>query len=299
MEICQKVRQEIKYRTIKELHEEKKYPIRTMCEILEIPHSSYYKWLKRKETEQEKIDYELCQIIQGYHDTFKGILGYRRMTLWINRLNHKQYNVKRIRRLMRLIGIKSKIRLKRKGFIKSTPQITAENLLNRNFEALATNTKWLTDVTEFKVIGTQKKVYLNAIIDLYDKSIVSYVIGFSNNNQLVFNTFDKAMEANPGAKPLFHSDRGYQYTSKIFKAKLDAIEATQSMSRVGKCIDNGPMEGFWGTLKSEMYYLNQFHSMELLIEAIHEYIDFYNNQRFQANLKGLTPMEYRNQALAS
>ncbi len=299
MEICQKVRQEIKYRTIKELHEEKKYPIRTMCEILEIPHSSYYKWLKRKETEQEKIDYELCQIIQGYHDTFKGILGYRRMTLWINRLKHKQYNVKRIRRLMRLIGIKSKIRLKRKGFIKSTPQITAENLLNRNFEALATNTKWLTDVTEFKVIGTQKKVYLSAIIDLYDKSIVSYVIGFSNNNQLVFNTFDKAMEANPGAKPLFHSDRGYQYTSKIFKAKLDAIEATQSMSRVGKCIDNGPMEGFWGTLKSEMYYLNQFHSMELLIEAIHEYIDFYNNQRFQANLKGLTPMEYRNQALAS
>ena len=93
MGINHKIRQKVKCITIKELHKVKGYPIRTMCDILEIPHSSYYKWLNRKETEQEKIDYELCQIIQGYHDTFKGILGYRRMTLWINRLNHKHYNV--------------------------------------------------------------------------------------------------------------------------------------------------------------------------------------------------------------
>ncbi len=85
------------------------------------------------------------------------------------------------------------------------------------------------------------------------------MLGRSNNNQLVFDTFDRAVSANPSAHPLFHSDRGYQYTNRQFKAKLDGIHATQSMSRPGRCIDNGPMEGFWGILKSEMYYLQQFH----------------------------------------
>lgn len=270
-----------------------------MCEIIDLERSSYYKWLNRKETEKERFDQELCQIILEYFKDSKGILGYRRMTLWINRLNQTNYNVKRIRRLMRLMGVSSVIRRKRKGYIKSTPQITAENVLNRKFETEAPNTKWLTDVTEFKVIGTKTKVYLSAIVDLFDNSIVSYVTGTSNNNQLVFKTFDKAVKANPDAKPLFHSDRGFQYTNKVFKTKLDAIEATQSMSRVGRCIDNGPMEGFWGILKSEMYYLNKFHSIEELMKAIDEYIDYYNNKRFQAKLKGLTPIEYRNQALAN
>jgi transposase InsO family protein len=124
-----------------------------MCEILELTRSSFYKWLKRKETAKEIEDHKLCQIILDYHELFKGILGYRRMTQWINRLNQTNYNKKRIKRLMKLLGIKALIRQKRKGYIKSTPQITAENLLNRVFEAKAPNEKWLTDVTEFKVIG--------------------------------------------------------------------------------------------------------------------------------------------------
>lgn len=71
------------------------------------------------------------------------------------------------------------------------------------------------------------------------------------------------------------------------------------MSRVGKCIDNAPMEGFWGTLKSEAYYLNKFYSIDDLKNAIEEYIQFYNTKRLQANLKGLTPIEYRSQALVA
>jgi len=125
------------------------------------------------------------------------------------------------------------------------------------------------------------------------------VVGHSNNNQLVFDTFDLAVIANPNAKPLFHSDRGFQYTNRTFKAKLDKINATQSMSRVSRCIDNGPMEGFWGTLKCEMYYLQKFYTYEELRQAIDEYIVFYNTKRLQKNLKSLTPIEYRNQTLAS
>ena len=105
------------------------------------------------------------------------------------------------------------------------------------------------------------------------------------------------IKINAGAKPLFHSDCGFQYTSKTFKEKLDKISAIQSMSRVGRCIDNGPMEGFWGTLKSEMYYLRKFHNFNELKLEIDNYIEFYNNRRLQKKLKGLSPIEYRTQTL--
>lgn len=269
-----------------------------LCEILKITRSSYYKWLNRVETKQEKENHEIAQIILEYHELFEGILGYRRMTYWINRLNQRQYNEKRIRRLMRMMGISAVIRRKRKGHKKSTPEVTAENVLNREFSATKPNEKWLTDVTEFKIKGTQTKLYLSAILDIYDKSIISYYMGTSNNNHLVFKTFDLAIKLNSNAKPMFHSDRGYQYTSKIFKNKLEQQGMTQSMSRVGRCIDNGPMEGFWGTLKAEMYYLHQFHDINELKSSIIKYITFYNEQRFQAKLKGLTPTAYRNQALS-
>jgi transposase InsO family protein len=153
-------------------------------------------------------------------------------------------------------------------------------------------------VTEFK-LGDGSKLYLSAILDLKDKSVVSHVIGRSNNNQLVFETFDAAIRKHPRAKPLFHSDRGFQYTSKVFRTKLDAQGMTQSMSRVGRCIDNGPMEAFWGTLKAEMFYLNRFQDSNALIAAIEEYILFYNHKRFQQGLGGLAPLEYRAMLLAA
>lgn len=269
-----------------------------MCKILELPHSSYYKWLNRKETAAEKENYDISRLVLDYHNKFNNILGYRRMTLFINKLNQKNYTKKRIRRIMRMLGVSSKIRRKRKGYIKVKPQITAENILNRKFSAEQPNEKWLTDVTEFKIQGSDKKVYLSAIFDLYDKSIISYVISRFNDNKIVFDTFDLALRSNPSAKPLLHSDRGYQYTSKVFYSKLTAEGMTQSMSRVGRCIDNGPMEGFFGILKTEMYYLNTFHKENDLRKAISDYIEFYNNQRFQENLKGMTPFEFRNHAFA-
>ena len=239
----------------------------------------------------------LERIIQLYTD-IRGIYGYRRMTMNINKILNKQYNPKRIYRLMKSVNLKSVIRRKRKNYIASTPQITAENILDRKFQSNMPNEKWLTDVTEFKLTNGQK-VYLSAILDLNDRSIVSYVLGRFNNNQLVFDTFDLAIAANRNAKPLFHSDRGFQYTNRGFKHKLDSINATQSMSRVGRCIDNGPMEGFWGIIKSEMYYLQKFHTFEDMKQAVDEYIDFYNTKRLQKNLKGLTPFEYRNQTLVA
>lgn len=199
---------------------------------------------------------------------------------------------------MKSIKLTAVIRRKKKRYIQSTPQITAENILNRNFVANNPNEKWLTDVTEFKLTNGSK-AYLSAILDLCDNSIISYVLGRSNNNKLVFDTLDKAIESNPTATPLFHSDRGFQYTSKTFKYKLNEINAIQSMSRVGRCIDNGPMEAFWGTLKVEMYYLRKFDTFDELKQAIDDYIEFYNKKRLQKKLKGMAPIEYRSHTLAA
>ena len=286
------MRLENKYLAIKSLHEGKSYPIAVLCDILALNRSSYYKWLRRDPSEQEARDADLVEHICNLYQESNGILGYRRMQLNLKRRFNLHCNKKRIYRVMRAIGLKSVIRRKRPNYIKSTPEITAENILNRNFTANNLNEKWLTDVTEFKY-GDGKKMYLSAILDLRDKGIVAYVIGSSNNNQLVFDTFDAAVKKYPDAHPLFHSDRGFQYTSRLFKAKLDAAGMTQSMSRVGRCIDNGPIEAFWGTLKAEMYYLNHFNDYDSLALAIEQYIAFYNSTRYQEKLNGLAPLEYR------
>jgi len=283
---------------IKELHNEKGYPIKTLCEIINLNRSSYYKWLHRDTSIQETNDKELIEYLCVLHQEFNGIFGYRRMQMNLRRRFGLKANKKRIYRVMRAIDMKSVIRRKRPNYIRSTPEITAENILNRNFTAKELNEKWLTDVTEFKC-GDGVKLYLSAILDLKDKCIISYKIGRSNNNLLVFDTFDAAVLKHPDAKPLFHSDRGFQYTSKIFKSKLDAVGMTQSMSRVSRCIDNGPMEAFWGTIKAEMYYLQRFNDYYSLEEAIVKYIEFYNNCRYQDKLGGLAPMEYRSMILVA
>lgn len=286
------VRLENKYLAVKSLNEEKSYPISTLCSILMLNRSSYYKWLQRDQSEQEARDAELIDCICSLYQESGGIFGYRRMQLNLKRRFDLHCNKKRIHRVMRAIGLRSVIRKKRPSYVRSTPEITAENILGRDFAAKNLNEKWLTDVTELKY-GGDSKMYLSAILDLRDKSIVSYVIGHSNNNRLVFDTFEAAVQKYPDAKPLFHSDRGFQYTSKAFRAKLDAQGMIQSMSRAGRCIDNGPMEAFWGTLKAEMYYLRRFDDCATLKYAIENYIAFYNNRRYQKTLGGLAPLELR------
>ena len=221
--------------------------------------------------------------------------GYRRIN---DDLRHDQaihVNDKRVLRICQVLGIKSTIKYTNNGCTRQAknPQYTAENLLDRKFYADRPNEKWLTDVTEFKWYeGIEvHKIYLSAILDIYDRRIVSYVVSEHNDNPLVFETFDKAVAANPDAHPLFHSDRGYQYTNRAFHVKLEQAGMTQSMSRVAHCIDNGPMEGFWGILKRECYYGRRFTSKRELIQMIQSYIHYYNTQRVQRNLGVLTPFE--------
>jgi transposase InsO family protein len=221
--------------------------------------------------------------------------GYWRIRDDLERYYDTPVNDKRVLRICRAVGIKSTIKYANNGCTRRAydPQHTAENLLNRNFHADAPNQKWLTDVTEFKWYegSSIHKLYLSAILDLYDRRIVAYVIRDTNDNALVFETFEQAVTAYPDAHPLFHSDRGFQYTNRTFHTKLIQAGMTQSMSRVGKCIDNGPMEGFWGILKRERYYGRRFTNREALVKMIEDYIVYYNLKRLQRGLGILTPLE--------
>ena len=274
-----------------------------LCGYLHVPRSAYYQWLTKPESINEKTNREISEKIEKIHEAHPD-MGYRRIRDELDRRYDTDVNDKRVLRLCRKSHIQSTIKWKPKSCTKSAddPAHIARNYLNRNFHADAPNEKWLTDVTEFKWYDEENekhKVYLSAILDLYDRRIVSFVIRDRNDNPLVFDTFDAAVQANPDAHPIFHSDRGFKYTNRLFHSKLEGAGMIQSMSRVGKCIDNGPMEGFWGIIKRERYYGKKFRDRESLVQMISDYIDYYNNRRLQRNLGVLTPMEKHEMYLAA
>jgi len=235
----------------------------------------------------------LKEKILEIYNRIEGIYGFRRMTMNINRELDKKYSCKRIYRLMKEeLKISSKIRRKKRKCIKSSAEYKAENILNREFTAQKPLEKVLTDITEFKY-GEGKKVYMCATLDLYDRSILSYSISTRATLELVLETLRNSYQKKSNEKRILHSDRGSQFTSYEYKRELEKLEITHSMSRVGKCIDNGPMEGFWWSLKVEKYYLKKYEKVEELEKDIASYIKFYNEERLQKNLGERSPLEYR------
>lgn len=283
----------IKYQAIKELHDEKHYPTEKLCAYLKISRSAYYRWLKHPVSESEKKNNKIADKIREIHKEHPD-MGYRRIRDELDVHHDINVNDKRVLCICRKNHIQSNIKWEPKSCTKDSkdPAYITENYLNRDFHADKPNEKWLTDVTEFKYYTGLEvhKVYLSAILDLYDRRIVAFQISDHNDNKLVMNTFDEAVRLNPDAHPLVHSDRGYQYTSRQFYVRLKKHHMKQSMSRVARCIDNGPMEGFWGILKRESYYGTRFTDRTSLVKMITDYIDYYNTQRIQRNLKLMTPL---------
>ena len=274
-----------------ELNRDFEYPITTLCEIIGVSSSGYYKWKNRPACEHELDTEELATKIQRIYDESDSTYGVERVHLAVNRELDGVFNIKRIRRVMGIMGLSSVIRRKRPNYVKSIPEHTYKNKINREFSSTKPNEKWFTDVTYLKICNTN--VYLSAIIDTYDQSIIAWKISRINDYQLVKDTLDLAFEANPKAKPYIQSDRGSQYTSGMYREMSLKYGFKISMSRVSKCLDNQPIESFWGTLKSEYYYRKKFASFESLVLGIEEYISRYMNKRYVKKFGGLTPSEFR------
>lgn len=195
------------------------------------------------------------------------------------------------------LGLKSKVRVKKKyNSYNGTVSHIAKNVLDRCFTPDTPNTVWTSDVTEFRVAGS--KVYLSPIMDLFDRAIVSYSVSTSPNTAFTSQSLrDAIAQQSPGSGLLVHTDQGVQYQHSSWRDLINSIGGVQSMSRKGNCYDNAVMENFFGHLKAEMYHDESFTSLDEFYQGLDEYIYWYNHERIQIRLKGLTPMQYRNQAL--
>ena len=205
-------------------------------------------------------------------------------------LNHKT-----VQRLMKELNLKSMVRMKKYSSYWGQVGKIAPNVLKRNFKADKPNEKWVTDVTEFSLFG--EKLYLSPILDLFNGEIISYQIEKRPVFKMVTDMLDKAFNRlEDNDTPILHSDQGWHYQMRKYQQLLQEHKITQSMSRKGNCLDNAVMENFFGHLKSELLYLQEFDSMEHFIEELHEYIYYYNNERIKCKLKGLSPVQYRIQS---
>ncbi|MDB1921777.1 IS3 family transposase [Clostridium tertium] len=258
-----------------------------LCSILKVSRSGFYKWLNKKilsDMYSEDAD-SVESLIRDVFNKHKGIYGYRRITTFI-RINYNIIiNHKKVYRIMKSLGLRSKVRAKKKFFAPLVEGvIIKDNILNRDFKATTPSSKLVTDITTIKY-KSNKKLYLSAIMDLYNNEILTYKIGSSNNNDLVINTIIDTLAKNKLDGAILHSDRGIQYTSRLYNTILKENKIIQSMSRKGNCHDNACIESFFSHLKSECIYLSNYNSEEEVINSIDEYINFYNNIRFQKRLK--------------
>ena len=197
---------------------------------------------------------------------------------------------------MREMNMICRVRMKKYRSYTGEVGRIAPNQLKRDFEATAPNQKWVTDVREFALFG--QKLYLSPIMDLYSRDIVSYTISDRPVLSMVSTMLNNALQnisENPNL--ILHSDQGWQYQHKTYRQTLKDKGIRQSMSRKGNCLDNAVIENFFGLLKSELFYLQKFESMEHYKAELIDYLDYYNYRRIKAKLKGLPPALHRQQAL--
>ena len=266
-----------------------------LLEVARLSRSTYYYHVSRYKAANKYSEIEE-QITNIFHEN-RGRYGYRRITL---ELRNRGYciNHKAVQRLMKKLNLVCRVRMKKYRSYKGEIGKIVPNLLGRAFKADAPNQKWVTDVTEFHLFG--QKLYLSPILDLYSSDLVSYVISDRPGLSMVMDMVDRALSVlPPGAAPILHSDQGWQYQNKHYQKKLRDYGFRQSMSRKGNCLDNAVMENFFGILKSELLYLQDFDSIGHFKQELIDYLDYYNNRRIKAKLEGLPPALHRLQALVA
>lgn len=230
------------------------------------------------------------QISFIYHEN-KGRYGYRRITLELQNRGYK-INHKTVFKLMKQLGLQCFIRAKKYKSYKGEIGTICDNLLNREFEAEKPNEKWVTDVTEFRV--KDNKLYLSPIVDLFNGEVISYNLSRHPVFAQVADMLKKAFKKIPKNTGLIlHSDQGWQYQMELYQRMLKKKGIRQSMSRKGNCLDNSLAENFFGILKSELFYMNEYKNIDDLEKDIINYIDYYNTKRIKQKLNGFSPVNYR------
>lgn len=272
------------------------HPLNILLEVAGLPRSTffYHQAALRRPDPQAELRERVIEIFTQA----KARYGHRRIHAVLVR---QEWHVakKTVLKLMRAERLVCKVRSRRR-YISYKGQVgkIADNHLKREFSAPAPNTKWVTDVTEFKI--ADRKVYLSPVLDLFDRSIISYAVSESPTTAFTNSSLRDAINTLAhGETPMMHSDQGFQYQHASWQKLLTDAGMTQSMSRKGNCLDNSVMENFFGHLKEEMFHHHKHSDTEAFITELEDYIHWYNHERISLTLECLSPMEYRAQTLAA
>ena len=269
------------------------YSLSELFAELELPRSSYFYHCCRLRIPDKYADARLIlsELFESNHRCY----GYRRLRSAMDR-REIHISEKVVQRLMKQEGLIVTVNRKRRygsylGEISPAP----ENIINRDFKAATPNEKWLTDITEFHIPAG--KVYLSPIIDCFDGLVVSWTIGTRPDSELVNTMLDAAVEKviNSDSRPVVHSDRGAHYRWPGWLTRMQNANFIRSMSRKGCSPDNAACEGFFGRLKTELFYPRNWQStsIEQFIQTVDSYIRWYNEKRIKISLGSLSPVEYR------
>ncbi|WP_416192206.1 IS3 family transposase [Neisseria sp. CCUG12390] len=239
-----------------------KHPLKYLLHSAGIPKSSFHYHIGKPDP-----DMEAKAAVSEVYYRHKGRYGHRRIAAVLS------WNKKKVQRIMKLLGLKAKVRSK-KAYRPQVIGETSKNILKRAFTADKAGVKWLTDVTGFKC--TDGKLYLSPILDVFNREIVAYAVSRKPDSKMVMKMLDKAFGRLKGQTPLLHSDQGVLYRTEAYRTKLAERGIVQSMSRKGNCWDNAPMERFFGTLKEESFHQEGALSVAELTQVIDDYIHYYN-----------------------
>lgn len=269
------------------------FSLNILLKIIKLARSTYYYHLKQLYKPDKNQDIKIE--IQSIYREHKGNYGYRRIHL---ELRNRGYSVnhKKVQRLMKVLGLVARIRRKRKySSYRGEIGKKAENLIQRQFEAAKPMEKCYTDVTEFAIPASARKLYLSPVLDGFNSEIIAFNLSCSPNLEQVQTMLEQAFTEEHYENTILHSDQGWQYQHDSYHRFLESKGIQASMSRKGNSPDNGMMESFFGILKSEMFYgyEKSFQSLKQLEQAIVDYINYYNNKRIKVKLKGLSPVQYR------
>lgn len=269
------------------------YSLAELLAELDLARSSYFYHSARLKGPDKYADARIAitDVFQSNHCCY----GYRRMRAALGR-RHMHLSEKVVQRLMKqecLVVAANKRR--RYGSYLGEISPAPENLINRDFQAEAPNEKWLTDITEFQIPAG--KVYLSPMIDCFDGLVVSWTMGTRPDSDLVNTMLDAAIETVSGieSRPVIHSDRGAHYRWPGWLSRMRDAKLIRSMSRKGCTPDNAACEGFFGRLKTELFYPKDWQAttIEQFIQVVDAYIRWYNEKRIKISLGSLSPMEYR------
>lgn len=260
-----------------------------MCSVMQVSRSGYYKWVHRKPSEQAKRRNKLMKRIRHHFDGFKQRYGSTKIT---QKLRQEGWTVssKTVAVLMKEMGLRSITVKKHKATTNSKHnQPVYANVLNRQFNVIAPNKVWVTDITYIATL--QGWVYLASVMDLFSRKIVGWSLGSRMTKELVLDAFDQACERQkPSPGLIHHSDRGSQYASADYRERLASYGMVGSMSRKGNCYDNACIESFHSVIKKELVYQTRFKTRQQAYDAVNEYIELdYNRIRIHSAINYLTP----------